>query len=546
MSGTSNNGDHERGGLAENKYFKPGVAEQINESAVRTDLQHAVKEEDLDRVAELVAQARIHTYDRELEARGICRHDDRYRYAFENAIMWLYENRPFYAYMFSDIVRRRTFAIDTLCVTIRNARIECWYNPDFMALHTLRENVGFLQHEMGHVAQGHLSLFKREPPTVTRDSVFGLAIDLAVDTLIQSPGDQPAWVLMPKMLRIPDNNLPEDKWESFKERQTWEYYFQLLKQMRDQFPQQFQKQVINIVIGRPQSSMPGGGDGDGQDGDGGEKQEDGGKGQEQGQGPGGDGQQQLLAAIGDRDPLTRDDHRGWLLEDSDNADIQDEIVRQTVRQAYDKAEHSKTQMRGYMSPEMINRIQELIKAKSVPFERIFRAFIGSFLKVGKRHTMVKLSRRRKVPPGHTFERQTRILWAQDDSGSVPPAARALCRSELWHANQDSNVTIFFQRFTYGLAGPLLNLDEVDFKEARKEYDGGTDFQAVCDLADKLGVDLLLIATDGYAPTPRKPRTPVGWILTNDGRDHEWGITIRMPTIEDIEKGRKAVIERWLK
>ena len=320
------------------------------------------------------------------------------------------------------------------------------------------------------------------------------------------------------MLRIPDDNKPEGEWESFKERQTWEYYYRLLRDLQKNNPEQFRKQIIVVVSQRPQPGgvpQPGDGEGKGEEGEKGEGR------------------------------LTMDDHSHWDDEDADSADIQEEVIKQTLQQAFVKAQQHETTMHGYMPGELIDRIQELLREKSVPFERIFRRFVGRHMTTSQRPTMIRLSRRRGVPPGKTRVRGLKVLWAQDDSGSVPAEGRALCRSELWHANQDSNVTIFFQRFTHGLVGPLLNLDEVDFKEVQKEYCGGTEFQAICDLAVELDVDLLLIGTDGHAPTPVQPKVPVGWILTHDGEEHPWGMTIRLPTVEEIKKGYKAKVTRWL-
>lgn len=499
-----------------NQYIKPEAREQMDQHIVLSDLQHAIRDKNEDEVARLISENRRHTYDRELAARGITRESERWRNSFDQAMSFLYEKRPFYAYLFFDVMRRSTFAIDTLCVIVIRGRIELWYNPDFVAIHTLRENAGFLQHEAGHLIHGHLTMQRRIRQSERQDPVFGVAVDLAVDSLVQNPGDQPKWVLMPSMMRIPDPNKPPEKWENVPERRSWRYYFELLRELRGNHPQQFQQQVIAIVGGRP-----------GADGRGGEGDED-------GEGEGGDQQPRL----------TMDDHSGWDNADKDEADGNEEVVRQAVRQAMNRAESKGGTMAGYMNGELIDKLRELTREKTVPFERIFRRFVGSHTKMSRRPTMAKISRRRKVPPGLTRDRALRILWAQDDSGSVPVEARALCRGELWNANRDENTTILFQRFTYGLSGPLLNLDEVPFEKVMHQANGGTDFQAVCDQADELGVDLLIIATDGYAPTPRKPRTPVGWVLTNCGQEHPWGMTIRLPTVEEIRRGRKAVVERW--
>lgn len=526
----TNNGNHDRaagddgGGV---KYIKPEAEAQMEEHMVLNDLQQAVRNKDEEEAARLIAANRLHTYDAEMAKRGITRGSDRWRNSFAQALTFLYEKRPFYAYLFFNVVRRSTLAIDTLCVAVINGRIELWYNPDFLALHTLRENVGFLQHEAGHLIHGHLTMQRRVREEERRDRVFAVAIDLAVDSLVQNPGDQPKWVLMPSMMRIPDDTKPPEEWTNVPERQTWRYYFDLLRDLRKNHPQQFQQQVVAVVTGRPGGDNHGqggdcDGDGDGQDGQGGED------------GNGGGGQR-----------LTLDDHSAWDGVTKDEADANTEVVKQTVRQAMNRAENTPGgRMAGYMNGALIDQLRELVREKSVPFERVFRRFTGSHMKMSRRPTMAKLSRRRGVPPGLTRDRALKILWAQDDSGSVPFEARALCRGELWNANRNENTTILFQRFTHGLSGPMLNLDDVPFEKVMEQYNGGTDFQAVCDLADREGVDLLLIATDGYAPTPNKPRVPVGWIITHGGRTHPWGMTIRLPPVEEIKQGRKATIERW--
>ena len=119
------------------------------------------------------------------------------------------------------------------------------------------------------------------------------------------------------------------------------------------------------------------------------------------------------------------------------------------------------------------------------------------------------------------------------------------RSEMVHLHRMTGVQVLFQRFTCGLTGELLDLDEVHFSKAMTRADGGTEFNEVIELAHKVKPDVLLIATDGRAPTPNnKPPCPMAWILTNGGQTHPWGMIIRLPTIDDIRNGYKAVVERW--
>jgi predicted metal-dependent peptidase len=202
-------------------------------------------------------------------------------------------------------------------------------------------------------------------------------------------------------------------------------------------------------------------------------------------------------------------------------------------------------MRGYIKGALADMIEARLKERSVPFERIVRAFVGGHLKIGHKSTPMRPSRRRHIPPGHTFARGLDILYACDDSGSMANEEVALGRSEMHHLTMISGVRVRFQRFCCGLVGELVDLDQADFSTVLQRGNGGTDFNAIIDLAHEIKPDLLLIMTDGQAPTPeRRPPCPVGWILTHDGTSHPWGTLIRLPTVEDIRRGYRAVIERW--
>ena len=194
-----------------NPWIKPGTVAP----APKSDLTRAKDEEE---VKELVAAGRLHTFVEEMREAGIEEGDERHLRSFEWAMMWLYDHRPYYAYVFHNVVRRRTYAIDTLCVTVRHGRVELWYNPDFLAIHKLSHNVGFLQHEAGHLIHGHLEVGKKAGPSFFADPINNIAMDLSVDSSIQDDKDQPDWVLLPRKLRIPEEGVPEKEWKSFPER----------------------------------------------------------------------------------------------------------------------------------------------------------------------------------------------------------------------------------------------------------------------------------------------------------------------------------------
>jgi predicted metal-dependent peptidase len=487
--------------------------------APKTDLVDALTEGDKSGAVELVRQRKLHTYEKEMAKKGIKRGDKAHRMAFDYALIWLYENRPFYVYMFDDIIRKESYDIDTLCVTIKRGRVEMWYNPDFMAIHTLKQNVGFLQHELGHVIQGHLLVGKKAGPKFFQDPINNIAMDLAVDTLIQHTGDQPDWVLMPSKLRIPEEGVDEKEWETFKERMTWEYYRDLLEMMREKYPQQFQQQVMSVVMLRPHS-----------------------EGEDDSESGGGEGKDGDSGGEGEESRGSGDDHSQWA--ESDDPALAEEVIKATVRNAYKKAE---SKGRGTVPGEIMEYINALMKSSAVPFDRLLRMFIGSHIKIGRKPSMMRVSRRRRVPPGHTFERSLDVVLYRDTSGSMGTEELALIFNELWHLSKNPNVRIRVQDFDYGLEGPMRDLSTGDAKIGEKVYGrGGTSFQEPVDSAIKVRPDLALIATDGYAPFPDQPKkgVPIGWLITHGGAEPPWGLMIKLPSREEIERGHKAVVERW--
>lgn len=500
-------------------FIKPGTLGDAPRDDDAVAISEALEANDMQSVAEHALKGgRKFTYERELKKLGVERDDKKYLSAMEWAMIWLYEKRPFYAYCFEEVIRQMTFEVPTLAIGVRGGRIYLMANPDFLAIHVLRHNVGFLQHEIGHLVHGHVAEGAKRKE-LFRDPLVNIAMDLAVDSSIQSEGDQPDWVLLPSKLRIPEKGVPEDKWKNFPERATWEQYYDLLKQMQEKFPQSFKQQVKIKIVMRPSPDQGSGGEGDGE---------------------------------GDLENF--DDHSQW--GDSskgDGPETTEHVIKLMVRQAYDKAQQQKGgRLAGYLPGNVIEKIEELLKAHAVPFDRLLRMFVGQQIKVGRKPTVIKLSRRRGVPPGRTFERKLTVLWLRDTSGSMPSQELALAYNELYSLAQDSNVTVLVQDFDHGLQGEMFEINSrCDVRAKAKEVRGrgGTDFMIPVKLAEKLKPDVALIFTDGYAPWPDKPPrgVPFGWIITHDGVDADsvpWGMVIKMPSKQEIEKGFKARVARW--
>lgn len=472
-----------------------------------------------------VGRPRI-TYRQEMERLGIEVDGKRHRQSLDWAMMWLRENRPFYAYCFSEISRRECYEIPTLAVTCRSGRVELLYNPDFMAIHSMRYNVGFVQHELGHVIHGHLSDGQRRPE-IYRDRLVNVAMDLAVDSLIQSPGDQPDWVLLPSKLRIPEEGIPPERWRNFPERATWEKYYDLLQQIRDQYPDYYQTSVVQALRRIPKRD-PG-----------------------DNQSPGADGEKRDGENAGGGENVddvnSFDDHGVWA-EDCDQPDVVDEAVRNMVRQAWQTMETKNpgSNGRGTIPGGIMTLIQELLGRASVPFKRLFQAFMASRFDIRRRPAVNRLSRRRSTPPGSRNSRRLRVLWCRDTSGSVSDEELLVSFNELFEMKKQTGVSVAVQDFDFGLQGPMLELDNVNPRRAGAFHGrGGTDFSKPLELAARERPDVCVITTDGYAPFPDPPPgVPVMWLITHNGASPPWGAVVRLPSRADIQSGHKATLERW--
>lgn len=502
-------------------WLKPGTIE---------DAPSMDKPESVEEAVKAVASGRRFTYRKRMAEMDIEVGGPRHERSFEWALMWLRENRPFYAYCFAEIVRRATYEIPTLAVGVRNGRVEMVYNPDFMSIHGLKHNVGFLQHEIGHCVHGHVEQ-GRKNKDLHRDPLVNVAMDLAVDSLIQSEGDQPGWVLMPSKLRIPEEGKADRDWKNFPERETWERYYELLQQIREQSPEHFKSISIKIMMSRPKGDDSGTGKpGEGEPGEDGKP----GKGKEPG-----DEEVELQSF---------DDHGQWGGV-NDSPEVVHEAVKAMVRHAYQTAQSRGEggKMRGYMPGDLLTMIEEIMREKSVPFERLLRMFVARHVHVTRRSTVAKVNRKTHVPPGSKRNRRLSMLWCRDTSGSVSNEELAVSYNELFHMTRLSHVQVQVQDFDHGLHGPPIAINRSTVKRAAEfKGRGGTDFAAPLALAEEMKPDVCIVTTDGFAPFPKPPRgVPVIWLITHDGALPPWGMVVRLPSKADIAIGHKAVVERWL-
>ncbi len=167
-------------------------------------------------------------------------------------------------------------------------------------------------------------------------------------------------------------------------------------------------------------------------------------------------------------------------------------------------------------------IQEQILATLKPkvnYRTILKAFRASVLSNNRRLTRMKPSRRYGfLYMGSRRDFTTKLLFAVDISGSVSSKALENAFSILNRFFKYGIEEISAICFDFEIKGKLLTL-----KKAKKEINiygrGGTDFNAVIDYINiNRDYDGVIIFTDGYAPSPTKPKnrkTKILWLFDSE-------------------------------
>jgi predicted metal-dependent peptidase len=144
---------------------------------------------------------------------------------------------------------------------------------------------------------------------------------------------------------------------------------------------------------------------------------------------------------------------------------------------------------------------------------ILRRFTTSVTTTQQHAIRMKMNRRREFEvPGHRRDYKSKIMFSVDVSGSVSDqdlaeafsVINSVCKhSELSCVQFDTEIKHIEKKWRKA-------------KDSVKVHGrGGTDFQAIINLAEKENIDGLIIYTDGFADAPTKPsKTKVLWLMTN--------------------------------
>lgn len=223
---------------------------------------------------------------------------------------------------------------------------------------------------------------------------------------------------------------------------------------------------------------------------------------------------------GDGDTI--DDHSLW--EDFDD-DIIKEKLRNIGEQAI-KAQESKSwgSIPGDLAAQIIAANKPVVNWK-----KEVRYFINRLILAGRKNTRMRPNRRYGYTnPGAKKDFTSKLLVAFDTSGSVSDAQLQEFATEL-------NGMIDCVQVDFVTFDTQLHDQPKEFKKRKKKIDvkgrGGTCFEPIIELADKMEYDGLIVFTDGYAPFPPKPRCRMLWAVCEQDRN------VNFPY------GKKVVIEK---
>lgn len=438
-------------------------------------------------------------------------------------------------------------------VTIRNGRLELYYNPDMMGkLKKLQEKRAVLEHECLHLVMDHLTRLRSRQP-----QMWNIATDLAINQMI---------------VDLPDGVVTLDKFPPewhLKARSTAEAYYTVLNKHAPRIKMTQKKSGKCSKCGgtgkEPQQSKQQGNKGkDKQQGQGQGKQGDKGKGQEQGKGNeegkpqdqqgqggsqqgqngpsgdqpcsecGGDGKQQGQTHVevydsqgkktGEFDLDSPGSHDKW--NKGDSPDIAEEVLKQAVSQAKEQTERSQGKLPGGLE----QYIDELLKPPVIPWWVLLKKFIATKIKSGFKRSWKRPNRRfGEEQKGKLPDRKLRIIEVVDTSGSIGIEDYRDFTNEIQGIQRiyKTKVTVIECDYDIQRVYELLPNTKVNTKF---KGGGGTSFVPPFKYIEKehLRPDLVIYFTDMYGDFPsKKPPYPVLWVSVSDIETAPFGFVLPM-------------------
>lgn len=160
-------------------------------------------------------------------------------------------------------------------------------------------------------------------------------------------------------------------------------------------------------------------------------------------------------------------------------------------------------------------IDEIYRPYEINWRNVLKRFLTGKGKVLKRKTFKKESKRFENMPGSKRSTGIKALLALDESGSISDKQTAKFYNELLQIKNITGASLSVTRFDTECTQPVPIESYIRKKERVKN--GGTDFRPVFELADRMGIHLLIVFTDGDGTAPEHVNQNVLWVLTGSGK-----------------------------
>jgi predicted metal-dependent peptidase len=401
------------------------------------------------------------------------------RFDLDRFLIHLMWKEPVYYKILQTAQIIKTRDLPTAGVAVQNARINLYWNPDFVASLPEKHVIGLLQHEAAHLIYRHCINF-RQP-----HRVWNWATDLSINTSL--PVDSlPAggWIPGRNFTPLSAEELAEMTQEdidwfnhidqlvaSFPPKMTSDWYFEQLMQdekIKDMVDKQQQlSEMLQELLSMDEHGEDAGSDAPG------------------------DGEGQM--SEGDKQVV-----QGVLAE----------AVAKAVREGERKGW-------GSISGEMQGIMKAMI-SNEVDWRSLLRQFTGRCRRANARSTYRRRGRKHRDHPGRTRSRTSRIAIFLDESGSMGDDDLALLAGEL------NNLSTFCEFDLFPFDTRVMEEHKVVWRKGMRVADmprvlcGGTSFQCCVDFvhsrAQKGNYDGYLLLSDGGSDKPSNGRLRRGYIL----------------------------------
>lgn len=402
---------------------------------------------------------------------------------------------------------------ETIGIDIRGRTPTLRYNPNFVNSISKERLELVMASEGFKVLLRHATTRLKEPKQISALSSSITVNQLMNNSIKNLLAGLDEFVPSPEKFHLEPNLFFEQYYRDLMERVNETQ--KKIKQIWNSMSQQEKEDLIN----KASSSSQGDGEGDGE-----EKEDQEG----QGEGKDSDGFKEYddqKEAMKDYFDPNGTANQGWGQNDLFDAELKNFI---------DEKKNSNLKSWGKFTGEARVEIMAANEPK-ISYKEIVRKFSRSVIMAETITSRMKINRRYDIAfPGYRRKYKTKVIFAVDVSGSMSDddlkEGFAVINSCLKHAEL---ICVQFDTEIKSI--------ERNVKKARKEFHimgrGGTDFNAVLEMADKEQCDGIVIYTDGCADVPKQPKAKVLWLTTR--KDYKapvtWGFHACLDRFEDTHK-----------